>query len=102
LVKPRRHVTPLATGDIHSDSRLLREKDRPVPEKKVTAATVAAALVTIVVWVLRTFADVEIPAEVAVAISTVLVAIAGYFAPHTHRPDLAAPSPATPKPSTNG
>lgn len=63
---------------------------RQKPETKVTVATLAAAVVTIVVWILRTFAHVDIPAEVAVAMSTVAVAIAGYFAPHTHRPDLAA------------
>ncbi len=66
-----------------------------MPEKKVTAATVAAAVVTILVWILRTFADIDIPAEVAVALSTVAVGIAGYFAPHTHRPDL-APQAAAP------
>jgi hypothetical protein len=66
-----------------------------VPEKKVTAATVAAALVTIAVWLLRAVADVDVPAEVALAMSTVAVAIAGYFAPHTHRPDL-APAAKTP------
>jgi hypothetical protein len=60
-----------------------------VPEKKVTTATVAAAVVTIVIWLLQTFADVDIPPEVALAISTVVVAIAGYLAPHTDRPDLA-------------
>ena len=65
-----------------------------VPEKKVTAATLAAAVTTIVIWILRAF-DIEVPAEVAVAISTVVVGIAGYLAPHTHRPDLAA-RPSTP------
>ena len=71
-----------------------------MPEKKVTAATVAAAVVTIVVWILRTFADVEIPAEVAVAMSTIVVALAGYFAPHTHRPGLAASTTPTGSPSS--
>ncbi|HEY7483139.1 MAG TPA: hypothetical protein VH912_01635 [Streptosporangiaceae bacterium] len=65
---------------------------RVAPEKKVTAATLAAAVTTIVIWILRTFAHIDIPAEVAVAISTVVVAVAGYMAPHTHRPDLAAPA----------
>ena len=63
-----------------------------MPEKKVTAATLAAAIITLVIWILRTFADVDVPAEVALAISTIAVAVAGYFAPHTHRPDLAAPA----------
>jgi uncharacterized membrane protein len=72
------------------------------PEKKVTAATLAAAIVTIVIWILRTFADVDVPAEVAVAISTVVVAIAAYFAPHTHRPDLAAQPSGTPSAPAEG
>jgi hypothetical protein len=66
-----------------------------VPEKKVTAATLAAAVTTIVIWILRLF-DIEVPAEVALAISTVVVAIAGYLAPHTHRPDLAPKPSGTP------
>jgi len=67
-----------------------------VPEKKVTAATVAAAVTIVVVWLLRTFAHVDVPAEVALAISTVAIAAAGYLAPHTHRPD---PAPAGPTPA---
>jgi hypothetical protein len=76
-----------------------------VPEKKVTAATLAGAVVTILVWILHV-AGVDIPAEVAAAITTLLMAVSGYLAPHTYRPDLAPPDPpappATPKaqPST--
>jgi hypothetical protein len=66
-----------------------------VPEKKVTAATLAGAIVTILIWVLRV-AGIDIPAEVAAAITTILAAAAGYVAPHTHRPDLAAPAGETP------
>ncbi|MCW2864743.1 MAG: hypothetical protein JWP48_6451 [Actinoallomurus sp.] len=62
----------------------------PVPEKKVTAATLAGAVVTILVWILH-LTGVDIPSEVAAAITTVLAAVAGYMAPHTHRPDLAEP-----------
>ncbi|GLY90673.1 hypothetical protein [Actinoallomurus iriomotensis] len=62
-----------------------------MPEKKVTAATLAGAIVTILVWVLR-LAGVDIPAEVAAAITTVLVAVSAYLAPHSHRPDLARPA----------
>jgi hypothetical protein len=65
-----------------------------MPEKKVTAATLGAAVTTIVVWILRTFLDIDIPIEVASAMSIVVVAIAGYFAPHTHRPDLVGPAEA--------
>jgi hypothetical protein len=62
-----------------------------VPEKKVTAATLAGAIVTILIWVLK-MAGVGIPAEVAAAITTILAAVAGYLAPHTHRPDLTRPA----------
>ncbi len=62
-----------------------------MPEKKVTAATVAGAIATILVWILN-LAGVNVPSEVAAAIATVLAAVAGYLAPHTHRPDLAAPA----------
>ena len=61
-----------------------------MPEKKVTAAALAGATVTIIVWILR-LANVEVPAEVAAAITTILAAVAGYLAPHTHRPDLPPP-----------
>ena len=63
-----------------------------MPEKKVTAATLAGAIVTIVIWILR-LAHVDVPPEVAAAITTILAAVAGYLAPHTHRPD--APPAAT-------
>jgi uncharacterized membrane protein YjjP (DUF1212 family) len=67
-----------------------------LPEKKVTAATLAAAITTIVVWILHSAAHVDIPPEVSAAIATVLVGVAGYLAPHTNRPDLAPAAPATP------
>jgi hypothetical protein len=35
---------------------------------------------------------VDISSEVAAAITTVLAAVAGYMAPHTHRPDMAEPA----------
>ena len=45
---------------------------------KVTAATLAAALVTIIVWV-ASAAGVNVPLEVQGAVTTILVAIAGYL-----------------------
>jgi hypothetical protein len=45
---------------------------------KVTAAALAAALVTIIVWG-ASLAGVEIPTVVQGAIITILVAAAGYF-----------------------
>jgi hypothetical protein len=65
-----------------------------VPEKKVTAATLAGAIVTILIWVLH-LAKIDIPPEVAAALTTIFVFVAGYLAPHTHRPDLAKPAPET-------
>jgi len=62
-----------------------------VPEKKVTAAALAGAIATILVWILN-LAGVDMPAEVAAALTTILAAVAGYMAPHTHRPDLARPA----------
>lgn len=51
---------------------------------KVTAATVAAAVVTVVVWIAST-AGVEVPTEVQGAVTTILVAAAGYFVPDPAR-----------------
>jgi hypothetical protein len=62
-----------------------------VPEKKVTAATLAGAIVTILVWVLS-LAGIDIPGEVAAAITTVLVAASAYLTPHSHRADIARPA----------
>lgn len=46
---------------------------------KVTTATLAGAVVLIVVWVLSTYAAVEVPPEVASAASLILMAGAAYF-----------------------
>lgn len=71
-----------------------------MPEKKVTAAAIAGAVVTIVVWILQ-LSHIDVPPEVAAAATTLLSAVAGYLAPHTHRSDLVPPattehSPAAP------
>jgi hypothetical protein len=60
-----------------------------VPEKKVTAATLAGAIATILIWILQ-LTGVDVPAEVAAAIATLLAAVAGYLTPHTPRPEAAA------------
>jgi hypothetical protein len=70
-----------------------------VIEKKVTVSTLVAALVTIGVWLLRTFAGIDIPAEVTAAIITVVVALAGYLAPHTVRTGLPGQAAAEPTPA---
>lgn len=45
---------------------------------KVVAATLAAAIVTIIVWI-ASAAGVSVPSEVQGAITTILVFAAGYF-----------------------
>ncbi|WP_329239941.1 hypothetical protein OG417_38865 [Actinoallomurus sp. NBC_01490] len=45
----------------------------------------------ILVWVLS-LAGIDIPGEVAAAITTVLVAASAYLTPHSHRADLARPA----------
>jgi hypothetical protein len=45
---------------------------------KVTAATLAAAIVTLVVWIAR-LAGVEIPEVAQGALITIIVALAGYL-----------------------
>ena len=51
---------------------------------KVTAATLAAAIVTLVVWIAGMF-GVDIPEVAQGAIITILVAIAGYVATDPRR-----------------
>lgn len=46
---------------------------------KVTAATVAAAVVTIGVWALETYAGVSLPPAVQGAATTLLVFVGGYL-----------------------
>lgn len=59
------------------------------PSNKVTAATGAAAVTTLVVWAL-TAAGVEVPSEVQGAITTLLVLAAGYFVPDGGKGDHVA------------
>jgi hypothetical protein len=80
-------VTFLPRSDSSNDRIFGQKRNTLVIEKKVTAAALAGAVVTIAIWILHMF-DVEVPAEVAAAITTVLAAVAGYLAPHTYRPDL--------------
>lgn len=52
------------------------------PSTKVTAATVAAAVATILVWLVQSQGWVDdIPAGLEAAITTLLTLVAGYFVP---------------------
>jgi hypothetical protein len=71
--------------------------DRPI-ESKVTAATVATAVTGLVLWVLgKLVFRGDVPEPVAGAVLTVVPAIAafvaGWWARHTPRPDLATKPP---------
>ncbi len=50
---------------------------------KSTAAVLAGAIVTIIVWALDTFTTVKLSVEVAGAIQTVITTVAVFFVPHT-------------------
>lgn len=61
-------------------------------ETKVKAATVSAAIAGLIVWALQTWAfGGEIPGPVEAAVNVLVpgaaAAIAGFWAPHTPRPD---------------
>ena len=49
------------------------------PTAKVTSSGAAGAFVLIVVWALDDYADVQIPPEVAAALTTLLSFAAGYL-----------------------
>jgi len=51
------------------------------PTRKVMVGVAAGAFMTIVAWASKAFANVEIPADVALAGSTVLVFVVQYFIP---------------------
>jgi uncharacterized membrane protein YjjP (DUF1212 family) len=52
---------------------------------KVTAAVLAAAVTTILAWLL-TLAGVELPNQVQGAVTSVLVFVAGYLTPSSNEP----------------
>jgi hypothetical protein len=66
-------------------------------ETKVTASTSAAAVSGMVLWVLGKYVfkggvpDV-FASWIYIVVPGLLAWAAGYFAPHTHRPDLAPPA----------
>ena len=64
-------------------------------EAKVSAATIAAVLAALAVWVLQVYVfRGEVPAPVSAAVQVVVPAVcafvAGWLARHTPRPDLAS------------
>jgi hypothetical protein len=51
------------------------------PTQKVTAAGAAGAVSIVLVWALHQFAHLDMPAEVASAITTLLAFLTGYLTP---------------------
>ena len=49
------------------------------PTRKVTSAGLAGALTVVAVWILQAATAIEVPAEVAAAITTVLTFATGYL-----------------------
>jgi hypothetical protein len=52
------------------------------PNRKVVVGAMAGAVMTILAWCSQAFAGVVVPAEVALAGSTVIVFIVQYFVPN--------------------
>lgn len=59
-----------------------------VPTSKMQAVGLAAAITTIVVWLVRTLAHVDMPTEVAMAVQAVIVVLVGYATPPGARDTL--------------
>jgi len=57
------------------------------PSRKVVVGGLAGALVTILVWMSKAYAQVEVPAEVAVAFSAVFTFVLQYFVPNKGETD---------------
>lgn len=50
-----------------------------VPTAKVTAATLAGAVTTVFVWGLKQYGNIDLPGEVAAALTTILAFAAGWI-----------------------
>lgn len=50
-----------------------------IPDRKVGSGFLAGAAVTIIVWLVEAFTDVDVPPEVAAALVTIISFAAGYY-----------------------
>jgi hypothetical protein len=75
----------MADVPVEGDSKVTHKQQSAAPTRKVMAAGVIGAVITIVVWVVNTFKLLpqgqQVPAEVATAITTVASFIVSYFVP---------------------
>ncbi len=78
---PNFKISPVPDGVDPSGLMPLAQEpdDNVTPQPKIIAATFAGALTTIVIWIVRAYGHVELPAEVVAAITTLISAGAGYF-----------------------
>lgn len=58
-----------------------------VPNRKVAVGGIAGAVMIVLAWCSKTYAGVEIPAEVALSFSTILVFILQYAIPNKADPE---------------
>lgn len=57
------------------------------PTRKVAIGAVAGAAMIIIAWCAKAFGKVELPAEVAMAGTTIITAVVQYFVPDAAPPD---------------
>lgn len=57
----------------------LIEQNTARPTRKVTAMTVAGALLTVAFWIAADFYAIDVPGEVQGTLHTALAAVVGYF-----------------------
>lgn len=55
--------------------------EQPNTTNKLVNGALAGAIVTVIVWASKAFAHVDIPTEVAMAISTIISLAAAHFTP---------------------
>lgn len=69
------------SSSVQASGRLINHPT-PAPTRKVGYGAAAGAVNTIVLWIIATTMRVEIPAEVASAMTVVLMFVASYTAKH--------------------
>jgi hypothetical protein len=51
------------------------------PRRKVTVGILAGSIIVVIVWVLKTFANIQVTSEVAAALTTILSFAISYLTP---------------------
>lgn len=69
------------------------------PNRKVNVGLLAGAVMTVLAWISKTYANIEIPAEVALAGSTIIVFILQYMVPEPPDADVLPPPESKPNAS---